>query len=208
MKNGGLKYACAIPPLMLMLAGWELASKQGGTYYPPDTYKPSTFYCPFPFIVRRNGKIQSAFAVWSETYLIFFEWGQSDGKSRGQINCVVFGWGLSVSVQVCTCTHTDTHTIAGPCTWVLSLPEQARWQHTLDKDSHHTPKHLLKLSHTVDACTCSVPASLLWQNGSNDIAEFQHLHTVNFTSAMTPCLWGNCQQWADIILLRTMDSFV
>lgn len=94
MKNGegvGVKYACAIPPLMLMPAGWELASKQGGTYYPPDTYKPSTFYWPFPFIVRGKGKTQSTLTVQGQTHLISLSGGNLTGKHRGQINCVVLG---------------------------------------------------------------------------------------------------------------------
>lgn len=96
MKNGegvggGGEVCLRNSPLMLMPAGWELASKQGGTYYPPDTYKPSTFYCPFPFIVRGKGKTQSMLTVQGQTHLISLSGGNLTGKRRGQINCVVLG---------------------------------------------------------------------------------------------------------------------
>lgn len=189
-----------------MLAGWELASKQGGTYYPPDTYKPSTFYCPFPFIVRGNGKIQSAFAVWSETYLIFFEWGQSDGKSRGQINCVVFGWGLSVSVELCTCTHTDTHyrrtlylsLIIARAGQMAAYPWQRLASHpqtSIETFSHCRCLHMF--------CTSLSPLTK-WKQRHSGVRTFAYS---KFT-ATTRRSCGNCQQWADIILLPTMGSFV
>lgn len=67
---------------------------ESGGYYSPDTYKLSTFYCPFPFRVGRNGKTDSTFAFrggGGGELLQFLEWGQSGWKSQGQINGVVFG---------------------------------------------------------------------------------------------------------------------
>lgn len=79
-----------IPPLMLMHAEAGIRQK-ARWYYSPDTYKLSTFYCPSPFIVRGNGKTDSTLAVRRGELLDFLECVQSDGKSQGQINGVVFG---------------------------------------------------------------------------------------------------------------------
>lgn len=49
------------------------------------------FYCHFPFVVRGNVKTEAVFTVRGAELLDFLEWGQSDGKSQGQINGVVFG---------------------------------------------------------------------------------------------------------------------
>lgn len=51
-----------------------------------------------PFKLRGNGKTESTFAVQGGALLDFLEWGQSDRKSQGQINGVVFGCGLFLSV--------------------------------------------------------------------------------------------------------------
>lgn len=58
--------------------------QQTRRYYPPDTYKPSTFYWPYSFIVRGKGKTQSELVVRAESYLISLSGGNQTGKVKAR----------------------------------------------------------------------------------------------------------------------------
>lgn len=76
----------------------------GSRYYSPDTYKLSTFYCPFssPFIVRGNSTTESTLAVGGRA--TWFPWVGAirQEKSRPDKWCCV--WLRSFSV--CLARHT------------------------------------------------------------------------------------------------------
>ena len=106
---------------------------ESGGYYSPDTYKLSTFYCPFPFRVGRNGKTDSTFA---------FRGGSGGGrgatwvpwvgairleKSRPDKWCCVW---LRSFLCVCMATHTHTHTHTHIYTQTRTHAEKNAHYHT------------------------------------------------------------------------------